>query len=208
MSKRSTVPVTMTAAWAVPMMAERASPKAKLLSWIRIAKSPPFGRFSEGPPYLLHPSADSLSVPLPECKVSCAGQLITHGEGVGFAGKWGLGCTLPESQQESGLSVGAGGPREHPDAKTIRARAPARGASRLDERRLGDGGRTGRSGPPGAAADRRRSAGGRGQRRSRPRALRTRRGRKARLPQRVSDEQGEDGGGRSRIRRAAGSRHA
>jgi hypothetical protein len=39
----------------------------------------------------------------------------------------GLGCTLPESQQENGLSVGAGGPREHPDAKTIRARAHARG---------------------------------------------------------------------------------
>src|SRR5271169_3240941 len=49
----------------------------------------------------------------------------------------GLGCTLPESQQESGLSVGAGGSREHPDAKTIRARAHARGASRLMNGDLG-----------------------------------------------------------------------
>ena len=32
------------------------------------------------------------------------------GEGIGLLEK-GLGCTLPESQQEGGLSVGAGGPQ-------------------------------------------------------------------------------------------------
>ena len=67
----------MTSALAVPMTVERARPKAKLLNWTRIAKSPPFGRFGEDPPDLLHPSADSLSVPLPESKVSPACQLIT-----------------------------------------------------------------------------------------------------------------------------------
>ena len=33
-----------------------------------------------------------------------------RGEGVGLLEK-GLGCTLPESQQEGGLSVGADGPQ-------------------------------------------------------------------------------------------------
>jgi hypothetical protein len=32
-----------------------------------------------------------------------------------------LGCTLPEEKQESGLSVAADGPREHPDGENIRA---------------------------------------------------------------------------------------
>ena len=41
-----------------------------------------------------------------------------------------------------------------------------------------------------------------------PRALRTRRRREGRLPQWVSDRQGEDGGGRVGIFGAAGSRHA
>ena len=54
----------------------------------------------------------------------------------------GLGCTLPKSQQEGGL--GAVARREHPNGETIRAGAYARGASRLDERRPGDGGRPGR----------------------------------------------------------------
>ncbi len=63
----------------------------------------------------------------------------------------GLGCTLPEEKQENGLSVGAGGPREHPDGETIRTRTHARGASRLDERRFGNGGGAKRSGPPGGA---------------------------------------------------------
>ena len=49
------------------------------------------------------------------------------GEGVGLLEK-GLGCTLPESQQEGGLSVGAGGPqgasrwRDYP-RRSVRARS-------------------------------------------------------------------------------------
>jgi hypothetical protein len=32
----------------------------------------------------------------------------------------GLGSILPESKQENGLSVGAVGPKEHPDEENIR----------------------------------------------------------------------------------------
>jgi len=35
---------------------------------------------------------------------------VAAGEGIGLLEK-GLGCTLPELQQEGGLSVGAGGPQ-------------------------------------------------------------------------------------------------
>jgi len=53
------------------------------------------------------------------------------GEGVVLLEK-GVGCTLPESKQESGLSVGAVGPKEHPDEENSRSRADTRAASRLD----------------------------------------------------------------------------
>src|SRR6516164_9307776 len=42
----------------------------------------------------------------PRCSAAERGS----GEGIGLLEK-GLGCTLPESQQEGGLSVGAGGPQ-------------------------------------------------------------------------------------------------
>ena len=52
---------------------------------------------------------------------------LTWGEGLGLLEN-GLGCTLPESQQEGGLSVGAGGPqgasqwRDYP-RRSVRARS-------------------------------------------------------------------------------------
>jgi hypothetical protein len=52
----------------------------------------------------------------------------SRGEGVG-CWKKGLGCTLPESKQENGLSVGA---KEHPDEENIRTRSDTRAASGLD----------------------------------------------------------------------------
>ncbi len=56
----------------------------------------------------------------------CAGW-VGGGEGLGLLENW-LGCTLPESQQESGLSVGAVGPqgasrwRDYP-RRSVRARS-------------------------------------------------------------------------------------
>jgi hypothetical protein len=52
---------------------------------------------------------------------------IATGEGLGLLENW-LGCTLPESQQEGGLSVGAVGPqgasrwRDYPP-RSVRARS-------------------------------------------------------------------------------------
>ena len=52
---------------------------------------------------------------------------IAPGEGLGLLENW-LGCTLPESQQEDGLSVGAVGPqgasrwRDYP-RRSVRARS-------------------------------------------------------------------------------------
>ena len=59
-----------------------------------------------------------------------------RGEGIGLLEN-GLGCTLPESQQEGGLLVGALARREHPDGEIIRPGAYARGASRLMNGELG-----------------------------------------------------------------------
>ena len=53
--------------------------------------------------------------------------LVLVGEGLGLLENW-LGCTLPESQQEGGLSVGAVGPqgasrwRDYPP-RSVRARS-------------------------------------------------------------------------------------
>jgi hypothetical protein len=55
------------------------------------------------------------------------------GEGVDLLEKE-LGCTLPESTQERGLSVGAGGPREHPNEENIRPGTNTRASSRPSER--------------------------------------------------------------------------
>jgi Transposase, Mutator family len=49
-----------------------------------------------------------------------------------------LGCTLPESKQESWPSVDAVGPKEHPDEENIRTRADTRASLRLDWRPFRD----------------------------------------------------------------------
>ena len=61
-----------------------------------------------------------LAGPLRVMKIAIQTAKMLSGEGVGLLEK-GVGCTLPEEKQENGLSVGAGGPREHPDAETIGA---------------------------------------------------------------------------------------
>jgi hypothetical protein len=53
--------------------------------------------------------------------------IVDRGEGLGLLENW-LGCTLPESQEEGGLSVGAVGPqgasrwRDYP-RRRVRARS-------------------------------------------------------------------------------------
>ena len=98
--------------------------------------------------------------------------------------------------------------REHPDGEIIRAGAYARGASRLDERRAGDGGRARRPCASGASPDRRGGARGRSQRRAWTGTLRARRGRQSRLSQRLSAGQDEDGGGRRGLFGSASPGHA
>ena len=102
----------------------------------------------------------------------------------------------------------------HPDlanpegATNIRPGAYARGASRLDERGVGDGGRARRPCACGASPDRRGGARGRSQRRAWTGTLRARRGRQSRLSQRLSTGQDEDGGGRRGLFGSASPGHA
>ena len=64
---------------------------------------------------------------------------VMLGEGLGLLENW-LRCTLPELQQEGGLSVGAVGPQGASQWRDYPRRRLRGGASRLDERRAGDGG--------------------------------------------------------------------
>ena len=64
----------------------------------------------------------------------------------------GLGCTL-NCNRKAGFRLAPAARREHPDGEIIRAGAHARGASRLDEWRIGDSGRARRPGAPGASVD-------------------------------------------------------
>ena len=65
------------------------------------------------------------------CNMGLEG-IISKRKGSPYRWKRRLGCTLPESISRNGLSVGAGGPREHPDEEIICAGPDTRGASGLD----------------------------------------------------------------------------